>query len=45
MVNAILPGIIEGPRIEGVISARAKQIGISHEEMTGRYLQNIRCAV
>ena len=40
-VNAILPGIIEGPRIEGVISARAKQIGISHEEMTGRYLQNI----
>jgi NAD(P)-dependent dehydrogenase (short-subunit alcohol dehydrogenase family) len=40
-VNAILPGIIEGPRIEGVISARAKQVGISHEEMTGRYLQNI----
>ncbi|MCA0008486.1 MULTISPECIES: SDR family oxidoreductase [unclassified Mesorhizobium] len=40
-VNAILPGIIEGPRIEGVISARAKQVGISHEEMTDRYLQNI----
>lgn len=40
-VNAILPGIIEGPRIEGVISARARQLGISHEEMTGRYLQNI----
>lgn len=40
-VNAILPGIIEGPRIESVISARAKQLGISHEEMTGRYLQNI----
>jgi NAD(P)-dependent dehydrogenase (short-subunit alcohol dehydrogenase family) len=40
-VNAILPGIIEGPRIENVISARANQLGISHEEMTGRYLQNI----
>jgi NAD(P)-dependent dehydrogenase (short-subunit alcohol dehydrogenase family) len=40
-VNAILPGIIEGPRIERVISDRAKQIGISAEEMTGRYLQNI----
>lgn len=40
-VNAILPGIIEGPRIEGVIAARAKQLGLSHEEMTGRYLQNI----
>ncbi|MCA0019151.1 SDR family oxidoreductase, partial [Mesorhizobium sp. B264B1A] len=40
-VNAILPGIIEGPRIESVISARAKQVGISHQEMTERYLQNI----
>lgn len=40
-VNAILPGIIEGPRIEGVISARAEQLGITHEEMTERYRQNI----
>ncbi|MGB3834107.1 MAG: SDR family oxidoreductase [Mesorhizobium sp.] len=40
-VNAILPGIIEGPRIEGVIGARAKQVGVSHEEMKARYLQNI----
>lgn len=40
-VNAILPGIIEGPRIEGVIGARAKQVGVSHEEMKRRYLQNI----
>ncbi|OOY32624.1 SDR family oxidoreductase [Thioclava sp. F36-6] len=39
--NAILPGIIEGPRIEGVIAARAKQTGISHEEMTERYLSNV----
>ncbi len=40
-VNAILPGIIEGPRIEGVIGARAKQVGVSHEEMKQRYLQNV----
>lgn len=40
-VNAILPGIIEGPRIEGVIGARATQVGVSHDEMKQRYLQNI----
>lgn len=40
-VNAILPGIIEGPRMEGVISARAEQMGVSHEEMKARYLENI----
>ena len=28
-VNAILPGIVEGPRMEGVIRARAEQLGIS----------------
>lgn len=40
-VNAILPGIVEGPRIENVINNRAKQLGISHDEMTERYLQNV----
>jgi NAD(P)-dependent dehydrogenase (short-subunit alcohol dehydrogenase family) len=40
-VNAILPGIIEGPRIESVIGARARQVGVSHDEMKQRYLQNI----
>ncbi len=40
-VNAILPGIIEGPRIEKVISDRAEQVGVSNEAMTDRYLQNI----
>lgn len=40
-VNAILPGIIEGPRIEKVISDRAKQVGISKQAMTDRYLENI----
>lgn len=40
-VNAILPGIIEGPRMEGVIANRAKQVGVSHDEMKTRYLANI----
>lgn len=37
-VNAILPGIVEGPRIDGVIKARAEQLGTSFEEMRERYL-------
>lgn len=40
-VNAILPGIIEGPRMENVIAARAEQLGISHEDMKWRYLENV----
>ena len=40
-VNAILPGIIEGPRMEGVIAHRAQQVGVSHQEMKARYLGNI----
>jgi NAD(P)-dependent dehydrogenase (short-subunit alcohol dehydrogenase family) len=40
-VNAILPGIIEGPRMESVIANRARQVGVSHEEMKTRYLANI----
>jgi len=40
-VNAILPGIIEGPRIDKVIADRAAQVGISNEDMTDRYLKNI----
>jgi len=39
--NAILPGIIEGPRMEGVIADRAKQTGVSHEEMKREYLNRI----
>lgn len=37
-VNAVLPGIVEGPRIDGVIKARAETVGISFEEMRQRYL-------
>ncbi|MDQ7248916.1 SDR family oxidoreductase [Dongia sedimenti] len=40
-VNAILPGIVEGPRIEGVIGARAEQLGISYSEMEKEYLQKV----
>ena len=40
-VNAILPGIVEGPRMEGVIRARAEQLGIAYEEMEKRYLERV----
>jgi NAD(P)-dependent dehydrogenase (short-subunit alcohol dehydrogenase family) len=36
-VNAILPGPVEGPRIERVIRARAEQFGVSYEEMERQY--------
>ena len=37
-VNAILPGIVEGERIERVIAAKAKAHGIAHEEFRERLL-------
>ena len=40
-VNAILPGIVEGKRIENVINARAKQLGISYTEMETKYLERV----
>ena len=40
-VNAILPGIVEGPRIEGVIKARAEQLGLAYAEMEKEYLQKV----
>jgi NAD(P)-dependent dehydrogenase (short-subunit alcohol dehydrogenase family) len=40
-VNAILPGVVRGARIEGVIRARAEAEKISYEEMEARYLANI----
>ena len=40
-VNAILPGIIEGPRMEGVIAARAAQLGLSHDAMKAQYLEKV----
>jgi NAD(P)-dependent dehydrogenase (short-subunit alcohol dehydrogenase family) len=40
-VNAILPGIVEGPRMTAVIEARAKQTGVSYEAMEKTYLDKV----
>ena len=40
-VNAVLPGIVEGPRMDGVISARARMEGIGEEAMREEYLKSI----
>jgi len=40
-VNAILPGIVAGPRIERVISARADQVGVSYAAMERTYLDRV----
>lgn len=40
-VNAILPGIVRGPRMQHVISMRAKALGISYKEMETQYLEKI----
>jgi NAD(P)-dependent dehydrogenase (short-subunit alcohol dehydrogenase family) len=40
-VNAILPGIVEGPRMEKVIRDRAMAQGLAYEEMERRYLSQV----
>ncbi|WP_035201089.1 SDR family oxidoreductase [Agrobacterium tumefaciens] len=40
-VNAILPGIVSGARMEGVIRDRAVQIGVDYAEMETRYLERV----
>jgi len=40
-VNAILPGVVEGPRIEGVIRDRAQQMGLSYAQMEAQYLDKV----
>ena len=40
-VNAILPGVVEGERIRGVIGARAEALGVSYEEMERQYLGQV----
>ena len=40
-VNAILPGVVAGPRIERVIGARAEQLGVSYAEMEQSYLARV----
>ena len=40
-VNAILPGLVAGPRIDRVIDARSKALGIGFDEMKSEYLKKI----
>ena len=40
-VNALLPGIIEGPRIEKVISDRARALGVTYDEMEQEYINKV----
>ncbi len=40
-VNAILPGIVEGPRQDRVLNAKAESFGISLEEMRVRALERV----
>ncbi|MFY9892684.1 MAG: SDR family oxidoreductase [Xanthobacteraceae bacterium] len=40
-VNAVLPGIVAGPRMENVIAARAGQLGVSYAEMEKTYLDRV----
>jgi NAD(P)-dependent dehydrogenase (short-subunit alcohol dehydrogenase family) len=40
-VNAILPGVIEGPRIDKVIGARARQLGLAEQVMRDEYIKKI----
>lgn len=40
-VNALLPGVIEGPRIEQVIAARADVTNVSYDEMEQEYINKI----
>jgi NAD(P)-dependent dehydrogenase (short-subunit alcohol dehydrogenase family) len=38
-VNAIAPGSVRGPRLTGVMEARAKQLGIAFEEMERHFVE------
>ena len=40
-VNAILPGVVQGPRIERVIGARAEQLGLTYEAMERQYVDRV----
>jgi NAD(P)-dependent dehydrogenase (short-subunit alcohol dehydrogenase family) len=40
-VNAILPGVVQGERMDRVIAARAESTGVSFEEMKAEYLKKI----
>ena len=39
--NAICPGLVDGPRIQNVISQKARSLNVSHEEMTTRMFAGV----
>jgi NAD(P)-dependent dehydrogenase (short-subunit alcohol dehydrogenase family) len=40
-VNALLPGVVEGERVDRVVSAKAKALGVSIEEFRERFVSTI----
>ena len=40
-VNAVLPGLVAGPRIDRVIQARADALGVSFDAMKSTYLEKV----
>lgn len=44
-VNCIQPGVVEGDRVERVIAAKAKSLGISNEEMRSRLLASVSMGI
>lgn len=40
-VNALLPGFVDGPRMQGVIADRAAEQGVPSDDMTAQYLAKV----
>lgn len=40
-VNAICPGLVDGPRIQSVIANKARSLNVSHQEMTDRLFAGV----
>ncbi len=40
-VNAICPGLVDGPRIQSVIANKARSMNVSHEDMTERLFSGV----
>lgn len=40
-VNAICPGLVDGPRIQSVIANKARSMNVSHEDMTERMFAGV----
>ncbi len=40
-VNAICPGLVDGPRIQSVIANKARSLNISHDDMTERLFSGV----